>query len=167
MTRHIITVFVFVIFILVLCSNTTANSLSDTYFQAFVNPHGFDSCLNDEVVLNQDYYNNFETCSSLAFPYLLEMEIQLRQQYSVCPNNAICTQIAKDIQTVINLRIKLRKLVAFINTTINNSQARFLNSPIGQDAISIYNFHQQIGIDLRQNPEFVREISILSLIPCQ
>lgn len=167
MNRHTITISVLVVFFLMLTSTATANTLSDTYYQAFVNPHGFDGYLNDEVVLNQDYYKDFESCSSLSFGIMTEMEKQLHQKYSVCPNNAVCTQIAKDIQSVVSLRINVKNLVSFIQTTKSNPQARFLDSQIGHAAITVYNFHRQMGIDLRRNPEFIKEIGILSSTPCR
>jgi len=167
MTRYTISISIFVLFFLVLFSKVAANTLSDTYYQAFVNPHGFDGYLNDEVVLSEDYYTDFERCSSLSFRMMAEMEKQLRQRYSVCPNNAVCTQIAKDIQSVIDLQVNVKNLRSFIRSTKSNPQARFLDSQIGQAAITVYNFHRQMGIDLGSNPEFTKGISILSSIPCQ
>lgn len=143
------------------------NTLSDTYYQAFVNPHGFDGYLNDEVILNPDYYDRFENCSQLAFGILEEMEKQLRQRYSECPNNSVCTQIAKDITSVISLRHNVENLVRFIRATRSDAECRFLESDIGRVAINVYNFHIKVGIDLPQNPEFVKQIQILSSTPCQ
>lgn len=143
------------------------NTLSDTYYQALVDPHGFDGYLNDEVILNPDYYDRFENCSQLAFGILEEMENQLRQRYSVCPNNSVCTQIARDITSVMALRHNVENLVRFVRATRSDAECRFLESDIGRVAITVYNFHRERGLDLRQNPQFVKQILNLSSTPCQ
>lgn len=154
------------LFFMVFSSNAAANSLSDTYYRVFADPHGFDSYLNDKVVLSQGYYQDFERCFSLSIQVLTEMEKQLRQRYSVCANNAECTQIAKDIQSVMDLQLNVKNLWNFIRSTEANPQARLLDSPIGQAAITVYNVHRQMKIPLSRNPEFMRQIGVLSSIPC-
>jgi hypothetical protein len=144
-----------------------ANTLSDTYYQAFVDPHGFDGYLNDNVVLDPDYYGKFENCVQLAIRLLNEMEEQERQRYSTCPNNAACTQIAKNIQSITALQLNVKNLGEFVRATDSNAQLRFLNSEIGRAALTVYNIHTQMGIDIRRNPEFVKEVGTLSGIPCQ
>jgi hypothetical protein len=167
MTRHAIIIFIFVAFVMVISITATANTLSDTYNHAFVDPHGFDKYLDVVFFVNKDYYEDFERCSSLSFKIMEQMERQLRQKYSTCRNNAECTQIAKDIQSVVDIRVNVTNLVSFIHGTKSNPQTRFLDSQIGQAAIYVYNFHRQRGIDLRRNPEFIKTIKFLSNIPCQ
>lgn len=167
MTRHTITIFVFALFFLVLSITATANTLSDTYYQAFVDPYGFDGYLNDNVVLNPDYYNNFEKCFQLTIGILNETENQERQRHSTCPNDAVCTRIAKNIQSIIALRLNVRNLDSFLRATRSNAQLRFIDSEIGRAALTVYNFHRQGGLDIRRNPEFVKTVRTLSGIPCQ
>jgi hypothetical protein len=152
----------------VLFSGTAvANTLSDTYYQAFVDPHGFDGYLNDNVVLVPDYYDKFENCVQLAIGLLSNMENQERLKHSTCPNTAVCTHIAKNIQSIIALQLNVTNLGKFVRATESNAQLRFLNSEIGRAALTVYNFHRQMGIDIRSNPEFVKEMGTLSGIPCQ
>lgn len=152
MVRHMIAISVFLVFSVFLLSETAiANTLSDTYYQAFVDPYGFDGYLNDNVVLDPDYYDKFDNCFQPTISILNRMENQLHQQHSTCPNNAVCTQIAKDIQSVINLRLNVRNLDIFIRSTRSDAKRRFQNSDIGRAAITVYNFHRQRGIVLRRN----------------
>jgi len=168
MIRIVKAAFVLLVVQILLFSGTAiANTLSDTYYQAFVDPYGFDGYLNDNVVLDPDYYGKFRNCFQLTIGILNEMENQERQRYSTCPNNAVCTQIAKNIQSITDLRLNVKNLEGFISATRSNSQLRFLESEIGRAALTVYNVHRQMGIDLRRNPEFVKQISIMSGITCQ
>ncbi len=167
MARQMIAISVFVALTMFLLSGTAIATLSKTYYTAFVNPHTFDGLLKDELVNNQNYYDQLEFCSQVAPQALAKLENQLRQQYSVCPNNARCTQLAKDIKTVMDLRIKTRDLMKFIGAKRSNTQLRFLDSNIGHTAIFLYDFHKNMGIDIRNNPTFIQEIGILDSIPCQ
>lgn len=167
MTRHTITISVFTLFFLLLSSTATANTLSDTYYQAFVDPYGFDGYLNDNVVLNPDYYNNFKNCFQLTIGILNEMEKQERQRHSTCPNTAVCTQIAKNIQSITAIRLNVRNLERFLRATRSNAQLRFIDSEIGRAALTVYNFHRQMGLDIRRNAELVTSVRTLFGVPCQ
>lgn len=166
MTRRKTTFSVFILLFTVFLATARANTLSDTYYQVFTNPHNFDGYLNDQVVLNQSYYSNFNSCLSLSSGIIDQIENQLNGQYQNCPNNSVCTQIAQDIQLVRSLRVNLQNLSAFIHSTVNNPNARFLNSRSGRDAILLYNNTTGMGIPLPRVPAFIKQINTLNSIPC-
>lgn len=116
---------------------------------------------------NPNYYSKFEGCSQITPQALAGLERQLHQEYSVCPNNARCTQVAKDIQTVTQLEAKVNGLITFISAKRRNSQLRFVDTDVGKAAVFLYNFHKNNGLDIRNNPVFIQEVGILGSVPCQ
>lgn len=144
-----------------------ANTLSNTYYTAFASPYTFDNLLNRELSNDPNYYSKFERCSQIAPPALVGLERQLNQEYSVCPNNARCTQVATDIQTVTQLEAKVKALITYIDARRRNSQLRFVDTDVGKAAVFLYNFHRNNGIDIRNNPVFIQEVGILGSVPCQ
>lgn len=157
----------FVVIIFLLSGTASANTLSDAYYQAFVTPHEFDVNLYVNVVNESDYYNKFKNCSQLAIGILNGMENQERQNHLTCPDNATCTQIAKNIQSIMDVRLNVRNLEAFVLARETNDQLNFLDSEIGRAALLVYNYHQKLQLDIRQNPVFVMAGGILSVVPCQ
>ena len=157
-----------IVFFLFLFGGTAIanNSLANAYYTAFVNPHQFDSLLYDEVKKNSNFYNQFETCSQIAPPALARLERQLRGEFSVCPNNARCTQLAKDIKTVMDLQLKVNYLIKYISAKRNGIGPGFSHSEIGRAAFTVYNFHKSMGIDIRNNPVFNQEMGILNSLVC-
>jgi hypothetical protein len=168
MVRHTTYAFVLVVLsISLLAGAAVANTLSDAYYQAFTDPRAFDGYLNDNVVLDSEYYDRLESCYQPTIDILDRMEAQERQQHQNCPNNAACTQIAKNIQSITNLRLNVKDLQSFLRSTKGDSQLKFLNSKIGRAALTVYNANRQYGVDPRRNPEFVKQIGILSAVSCQ
>jgi len=149
------------------CGTAAANTLSDTYFSAFTNPPGFEFSFLSRIVNEVDFYKNFDSCATLAMAALNELEKQTRASYTACRENSECHQRAKDVQTVVNLRIKVRDLGKYIDATRSKNAPDFVTSDVGQIAILQYNVSNQLQIPVSRNPEFIREIGILQSVPCR
>jgi len=161
-------VLVFLVFQIYLFSGTViSNTLSDAYYKAMVDPHGFDSYIIANLALDLDYLDNFENCFQLTIPYLDELEKQYRQEYSSCYTNTVCQEISKNIQTIMDIRKNVIGIEKFIQAKWKNSELRFLNSQFGKDCLMLFDFHRQMNFDIHKNPEFNRQIAVLSYISCQ
>ena len=168
MTRKLIaTSLLLGLVLFIFASPTTASTLSNTYYTAFTDPYGFDAKLNSEFANSPYYNNNFMDCLQTANQSLARLERQLRQEHSVCPNNARCTQLAKEIKNVMDLRLNLGNLGKYISAKRSGSTLSFPNSDIGQAATYVYNFHRNNRIDLLKNPVFTQWMGILNSIPCK
>ena len=159
---------------LVVVSNaavTGPNALATAYHEVFTNPEGIDLFV---IGLDGSFYRKFEACSKMSEPVLNQLEKQLRGQYGACDDNWRCTQLAKDIQTVLNLRTKVRALGAYLKATESDSAPSFEQSEIGKIAGQIFSAFKSLGVPddqlpafIEKNPEFQREMGILSAIPCR
>lgn len=143
-----------------------ANSLSEAYWGCFTNPGGFDSYLNDQFVLNQQYFNQIRTCAQITHPAINAVEQQLQAQHSHCPNNAVCTQLANDIQNIRDLRANVNMLVDYIGVADQNPQVTMSNYPIGRKCRQVYNFHVQSGIRVEDNPTLRQQVNMLHSLVC-
>lgn len=142
------------------------NALSEAYSLAFVEPRKFETLLRFKVKDDAHYLEKFSTCFKLAIPTLNAMENQDRERHRSCRDNRECSQVAKDIQTVLNLRLKVRDLDKYVRATQKTPAPEFLTSDIGRMAMSQLAFHEKMGIDIRKNPELVREIGVLHSLSC-
>lgn len=152
--------------VFVLPGTAMGNALSDAYSQAFLEPRQFEMFLLNKVTSDSSYYKRFDACFKLAMPTLHTAEKQSRDRHKSCSNNQECSLIAKDIQTFINLRSKVGDLNKYIRATQQKPVPNFLDSDIGRMALAVHDFHRDRGIDLRRNPELLREFKFLSGLPC-
>lgn len=165
-TRKIILFAVMVISVALVAHQVAANTLSDAYYLAFTSPRGFDAFVDQQIRSNGSYLAGFADCVNLAIPLLERMEWQLNQQYASCYYNDECTQIAKQIQSVRELRVNVGNLYAFARDKTSNADLTFTRSNIGQAALILERFSNQYGIPVDRNPVFQSQMAVLSSVGC-
>lgn len=143
-----------------------ANRLSETYRAAFLDPAAFELTLLSHVTQDQQYFAKVDHCFGLAEPLLRQLEQQRRAEHQACTNNAECGARAKEVTIVAQMRIKVRDLHRYLVAARTPSPPSFLDSEIGQTAMTTYNAHRALGVSLAGNPVFIQEIAVLSSVPC-
>lgn len=141
-----------------------ANTLSDAFYTAFTDPKGFDTYLKSEILHHKDYLIAFEQCYFKAIQLLTIIERRENQRYSSCYHHRECYQAAKKIQSIKELRFNIEELFAYVKAATKNKELGFSNSSIGKVAFIRYHFHRKNLTDIKKNPAFRSQLSILSTI---
>lgn len=146
----------------------SANTISNTYSKAISNPHRFQYWLNQELAnSNFAYYRHFEGCYQVGSGALDALERRVEAEYRTCSSDSECHETAKDVQLVRELRHNVNNLEKYISDAKDGNRRNYLDSEIGRAAVYINNLHKRLGIRLDRNPSFLRQLDILSNIPCQ
>ena len=145
-------------------SQAAANPLSDAFYTAFTNPGGFDAYLHSERLRHEGYLEALERCYLKAIPLLTIIERRENRRYSSCYYNNECHRMAKKLQAIKELRLNIEELYAYVKNAIKNNRMGFSDSSIGKAAFITYNFHRKNYMDIRTNPVFRFQLSVLSSI---
>lgn len=159
------TIFFFTVVVTVVgLSQAAANPLSDAFYKAFTNPEGFDAYLQSERLRHDGYLEALERCYLKAIGLLTIIERRENRRYSSCYYNNECYKMAKKLQAIKELRLNIEELYTYVKNAIKNNRMGFSDSSIGKAAFITYNFHRKNYIDIRTDPVFRSQLSILSSI---
>jgi hypothetical protein len=151
---------------LLMVNPTTANTLSDAYSTVFTYPYSFDGYIDLQSMLNEDYGSDLASCVEIAIPVIQRMEQQLNLEYSGCPDNPTCTEIAKNMQIVSELRTNVINLDDYVQVGLSDQQQSFPDSEIGKAALIVKRLHDRLGIPVSQNEVLQLQLAVLSNISC-
>jgi hypothetical protein len=164
-------IFLLACLLLVTSQSIRANTISDYYKIAFINPHGFDNVWLEGFLISDldgnNLYDQFELCATPTLRLITKMEKELRQNHYNCNNNSSCAEIAEDITFINELKTNVQDLSDFLQLDRIDDRHSFLNSKIGKATLIIYNYNKENNMDVRNNQAYIKGIGILSRIPCQ
>ena len=155
-------------------ASVVANTLSETYDQAFANPKEFETYLLFEM--NDDsFFERFAGCARKADPVLLRLEENLREQHRNCDENKECTSVAKNIQVVMEARGNVRALADYIARMAGENGPDFASTEAGKRSLGPFEIMKKaLGISdrqatalIRETPAYVGVIAVLKAVPCQ
>lgn len=152
-----------VIFMILLTSNSLANTIFEVYVVAMLNPYNFDQLLTETVANDPNYYQKYLRCSDFAKSTLNQAMQQTRQQISLAPGDRI-PQLNKELSEQIEFHKSISWLDQVLRRHQNGERNFYLKTDLAKAAILIINLAQQTGID----PRFLLSgrFATLQLIPC-